>query len=173
MKIRLSNIADARAMARIYVQAWRDTYNGILPSDYLGTMSIPEHEHAFLNDLHDNRIICFVAEEGGNGVVGFVTGGPERNGNFIYSGEIYTLYVLRSYQRQGIGFKLVSALAAHLNRHAIYSMMVWVLKQNPNRRFYEKINGVYLYSHRTQFAGTKVQQIAYGWIDTNLILAHL
>jgi len=51
-----------------------------------------------------------VAEDAGR-VVGFITGGDERNKDDIYRGEIYTLYVLKHFQRRGIGGRLVSALA--------------------------------------------------------------
>jgi ribosomal protein S18 acetylase RimI-like enzyme len=102
-------------------------------------MSVPRHEQAFYNDLNSRQIISFVAENAG-GVVGFIMGGYERNLDDIYSGEIYTLYVLKNFQRQGIGGKLAAALATQFNQAGIYSMLVRVLKFNP-----------------------------YGWLDTSLI----
>jgi GNAT superfamily N-acetyltransferase len=102
-------------------------------------------------------------------VVGFVSGGSERKGDDVYTGEIYALYVLKSHQRIGIGAGLVSALARQFNHFGIYSMLVWVLEENPYRRFYEKINGIYLRNQRTPFAGEMLDTAAYGWLDTGLI----
>jgi hypothetical protein len=48
-------------------------------------------------------------------------------------------------------------------------MLVWVLKHNPYRRFYEKINGVYLRSSRLPFAGTLLDVVSYGWIHIGLV----
>ncbi|UCF93837.1 MAG: GNAT family N-acetyltransferase [Desulfobacterales bacterium] len=174
MQIRPAKLKDAHEIARVYVRTWRDTYRNIVPDGYLDAMAIPEVERSFLQELQDDQTFSFIAQEGGEkGVVGFVTGGFERKRDWIYSGEIYTLYVLKNYQRRGIGLQLVCALAEQLNRFDIYAMMVWVLKQNPYRQFYEKINGIFLRSQRIPFAGTALEAIAYGWINTDLILTPL
>jgi GNAT superfamily N-acetyltransferase len=131
-------------------------------------MSIPRHEQAFFNELNSKHIISFVAEDAGR-IIGFITGGYERNGDAIYSGEIYTLYVLKNLQRKGIGTKLVLALAMQFNRLGIYSILVRVLKLNPYRRFYKKINGTYLKTERLPFANEIMDVEIYGWLDTTLI----
>lgn len=156
-------------MSRVYVQTWQDTYLGAVPYYYLYTMSISRLEQAFLNEMKNKHVISFVAEDAGR-VIGFITGGYERKGDYIYSGEIYTLYVLKNRQRQGIGTRLVSALATQFNYFGIYSMLVWVLKENPYRQFYEKLNGIYLRTQRMPFAGEMLEVAAYGWIDTSLII---
>jgi ribosomal protein S18 acetylase RimI-like enzyme len=168
MVIRPSQRTDAHSMSRIYVQTWRDTYLSVIPCDYLFEMSVPQHEQSFFNDLNSRQIISFVAEDVGR-IVGFITGGYERNGDDIYSAEIYTLYVLKNFHRKGIGAKLVSALARQLNQSGIYSMLVRVLKLNPYRRFYKKINGMYLKTERLSFAGEIMEVEIYGWLDTTLI----
>ena len=170
MKIRPARQTDAGGIARVYVQTWQDTYRGILPDGYLDAMTVPGSERSFFQDLQNSRIISFVAEKKANEIVGFVTGGDESKRDWIYSGEIYTLYVQKDCQRQGVGLKLISALANRLNRLGVYAMQVRVLKQNPNRRFYENINGIALCTQRLLFAGTMLDAIVYGWISTDLIL---
>ena len=168
MVIRPSQKEDAHSMSRVYVQTWRDTYLGILPYGYLYAMSVSELEQGFIKELQSKHIISYVAEEAGR-VIGFISGGYERQSDHIYNGEIYALYVLKNYQRQGIGKKLVSALATRLNHFGIYSMCVWVLEHNPYRQFYEKINGIFLRNHRMPIADEMVDVVAYGWLDTSLI----
>ena len=155
-------------MSCIYVQTWRDTYLSVIPYGYLSSMSIPRHAQAFFNELSSKHIISFVAEDAGR-VIGFITGGYERNGDEIYSGEIYTLYVLKNLQQRGLGTKLVSALAMQFNRLGIFSMLVRVLKLNPYRRFYKKINGTYLQTEHLTFAAQIMDVETYGWLDTTLI----
>jgi len=168
MRIRPSKKNDARSIACIYVQTWQDTYLSLVPFGYLYAMSQRQLEQEFINELKSKKVISFVAEDGGE-VVGFASGGRERHGDYIYRGEIYALYVLKNHQRQGLGTELVSALATKLNHFGIYSMLVWVLEHNPYRRFYEKLNGIYLRKQRLPFAGEMLDTAAYGWIDTNLI----
>lgn len=168
MKIRPSKKSDAHSISCIYVQTWRDTYLSVVPFDYLYTMSVDRHERAFLQELDSRQILSYVAEVNGR-VVGFTTGGYERHGDAIYSGEIYTLYVMKNYQRRGIGRKLVATLTRQFKDLDIYTMLVQVLKENPYRHFYQKINGVHLRSQRLPFAGAVLDVEYYGWIDTSLI----
>ena len=155
-------------MSYVYVQTWQDTYLSVIPYEYLSSMSVAQHEKAFFNELSSKHTIGSVAEDGGR-VLGFITGGYERDGDPIYSGEIYTLYVLKSLQRRGIGKKLVSALALQFNRLGIYSMLVRVLKLNPYRRFYNKISGIYLKTEPSLFEDETIDVAIYGWLDTTII----
>lgn len=168
MQIRPSQETDAHSITCIYIHTWQGTYLGLVPFGYLYSMSLGRLERGFISELESKKVISYVAEDAGE-VVGFVSGGYERQGNDIYNGEIYALYVLKKHQRQGIGAELVSALANQLNHFGIYSMLVWVLEHNPYRRFYEKIDGMYLRKQRMPFSGEMLDTVAYGWIDTNLI----
>jgi ribosomal protein S18 acetylase RimI-like enzyme len=165
--IRQTQKPDVEAMSHIYVQTWRDTYLGILPFDYLFEMSAPHHRRAFWHELDRNDLIGFVAEDSGK-ILGFITGGLERHGDAIYRGEIYTLYVLKNYQRRGVGKKLVSALAQQFEGSGIYSMLVRVLKLNPYRRFYVKRNGIYLKTEYQRLARERLEVDLYGWLDLRL-----
>jgi len=50
-----------------------------------------------------------------------------------------------------------------------HSILVRVLKLNPYRRFYKKINGIYLKTERLPFADEIMDVETYGWLDTTLI----
>ncbi len=154
-------------MSCIYVQTWQDTYLSVVPYGYLINMSVPRQEKAFYKELNSKQITSFVAEEAGR-VFGFITGGYERRDDDIYGGEIYTVYVLKNLQRRGIGAKLVSSLAMQFSRSGIYTMLVRVLKDNPYKRFYSKINGTYLKAERMPFAGEMMEVEIYGWLDASL-----
>lgn len=168
MVIRPSRADDAHAISRIYVQTWRDTYLSIVPYGYLLEMSTSRHEQAFYDEINHEQVDGFVAE-GIRGVAGFITGGRERKDDAVFGGEIYALYVLKHFQRQGIGAKLVSALAGHLDRSGIHTLLVRVLKLNPYRRFYQKINGTLIRTERLPFAGEILEVEVYGWLDATLI----
>ena len=99
MQIRPSRKTDAQSMAHVYVQTWQDTYLGLVPFGYLYGMSARELEQGFLNEMESKRAFSYVAEDTG-GVTGFISGGYARQGDHIYEGEIYALYVLKKYQRQ-------------------------------------------------------------------------
>jgi GNAT superfamily N-acetyltransferase len=166
--VRPANTADAEAAAALYVQSWRDTYLGIIPPDYLYTMSVSDLAREFEQELADRHVFGFVAERRGR-LEGFVTGGAERSGDSIYAGEIYALYVRKTCQRRGIGTRLIVALASEFLRRDFHSLLVWVLMENPCRRFYEKRNGIFLRSRRAPFAGVLLDLTAYSWIHAGLL----
>ncbi|WP_366941807.1 GNAT family N-acetyltransferase [uncultured Nostoc sp.] len=60
-------------------------------------------------------------------IVGFVNGGQNRTGDRIYQGELYAIYIMEKYQRQGLGYRLISTVATRLLQSGISSMLVWVL----------------------------------------------
>jgi GNAT superfamily N-acetyltransferase len=78
----------------------------------------------------------FVAENEHGDIVGFANGGKELSGKYPYDGELYAIYLLENYQRQGIGNQLVRNVVQELHRFNIFSLFVWVLEDNPSRFFY-------------------------------------
>jgi ribosomal protein S18 acetylase RimI-like enzyme len=155
-------------MSRIYVQTWRNTYLSVIPFGYLFEMSTAHNERTFRSEIESRQVVGFVAENG-SGIVGFTTGGIERHSDVVYGAEIYTLYVLKQFQRRGIGALLVSALGDRFNQSSRYAMLVRVLKLNPYRRFYQKINGILIKSERLSLAGEMLELEVYGWLDTTLV----
>ncbi|MCL6633218.1 MAG: GNAT family N-acetyltransferase [Alicyclobacillus herbarius] len=51
------------------------------------------------------------------------------------------IYLLQDYQRQGIGRRLFRHVIQHLVQNECLGMLIWVLADNPSRRFYESLRG--------------------------------
>src|SRR3979409_2597882 len=97
--VRPARLDDAAGIARVSVASWRSTYPGMVPQGFLDSMD----EVAFAARWSDrlrhegSSRTSFVAEEGGQ-VVGFATGGAEREGDSHYQGELYAIYLLDEWQ---------------------------------------------------------------------------
>lgn len=163
--IRPARPDDAGPIARIHVDSWRAAYKKILPSAYLKRMNYGRMVQQFQNGLRDIRNSYLIAEKQQGAPIGYICGGPERTGREIYHSELFELYINPQHQHQGVGRRLLSALASNLYQRKFYALMVWVLASNPNHRFYEKTGGLYLGARTISFAGLKLQVAAYGWID--------
>src|SRR5215831_7763536 len=92
--------ADAAAIAHVHVATWRSAYRDLLPADFLASLSESQYEERWTRALRDPATRIYVAE-GGDGVVGFASGGPERAGETGYEGELYAIYVLQEAQGHG------------------------------------------------------------------------
>jgi ribosomal protein S18 acetylase RimI-like enzyme len=168
--IRAARPADARAIARLDVDTWRTTYAGMLSTAYLVGLSERRRELGWrgviLREPRDVRI----AMETGGAICGFGSCGPNRGDRF-YTGEVFTLYVAADWQNQGIGRCLLITLFRRLVAAGRRSAIVWVLRDNPSRFFYERL-GAQQVSHKAlPFGGAAVEAVAYGWRDLPAFLA--
>ena len=156
------------------VESWRSTYGGIIDQAFLDSMSIPEHELRFERILREQRHshVVFVVDDPASGVVGFASGGRERDLDRTYLGELYAIYLLDASRRLGWGRALVGAVAGWLAERSMRSMLVWVLRENqPARRFYERLGGVYVRDTRRLLRGLELDEVSYGWLDTTSLIA--
>lgn len=171
MYIRPARVADAAAIARVHVDTWRTTYKDLLPEDFLANLSYEQRERFWQNIVSnaDSSHRVYVAEDETGNLVGFASGGPERTDNKDYRGEIYAIYVLQEYHRQGIGRKLANALVKRLMQAGMSSLLVWVLAENRSREFYERLGGEPVFEKTTTIGDTRVIEIGYGWRDAGLL----
>jgi GNAT superfamily N-acetyltransferase len=97
--------------------------------------------------------------------VGFVNGGPERDGRDEYDAELYALYVLPDWHGRGIGKQLSETFAQSLIDSGYDSMFAWVLAENPARGFYETLGGTLVDERSIEIGGRPLVEVAYGWND--------
>jgi len=174
--LRDARCEDAHGIAVVHVASWQTTYSKILPAPFLEQLAVEPRERYWASLLcSDPRFeplhFMIVAEDNGQ-IVGFATGGAERSGKYPYMGELYALYLLDSYQRQGIGRRLVAQIASRMAQIEMNSMLVWVLTENPSREFYEHLGGEPVGAQLVTIGGESYEEIGYGWKDVNVLLSH-
>jgi GNAT superfamily N-acetyltransferase len=168
--IRPARPSDSEAIGSIYVNSWRAVYRDILPLRYLDEgLRVDKVAHSVRHALRAPQTFYLLVESGRT-PVGYIAAGPQRERDAIYSAELYELYLLPEFQRQGLGRRLLAHTARRLYASRFYTLMVWVLARNPNRRFYEKCGGIYLGSKNIVFAGRQLKVDAYGWVDITLAM---
>lgn len=167
MQVRPARVADSGAIARVHVDSWRTTYAGLMPDEVLAGLSYERRAQAWREVLSGigGGDITLVAEADPAGVFGFASGGPERENDAIYRGELYAIYLLAEHQGQGVGRQLVSAFARELVARGMNSMLVWVLAGNPARGFYERLGGTWVREKPITLGGATLVEVAYGWQD--------
>ena len=172
--LRRGRPGEGPEIARVHVETWRNTYAGIVPASYLVGMTegkkVTEWETALRRK--DGAEIVLVAEAAGapgTQIVGFGSCGPARGGPC--RSEVYTLYVAGDWQGQGIGARLLGGLFEALRSAGAKDALIWVLRSNPARFFYEAMAGQRLAERRAPFAGVQLEETAYRWPDLSDWLA--
>lgn len=171
--IREARLEDAGSIAQVYIEGWRTTYPGIVPDEYLANMSLEAHTKRWQDILSSGDGYVFVAEDETGKIAGFIWGGDVRDkSDPAFTGELHAIYVLKSYQGHDIGRRLVRTLAKQLLAVGIQSMIVWVLADNPSRRFYGKLGARLFKTAPYQVPGTDLflDDTGYGWTDIHALL---
>lgn len=164
--IRPAQIDDVPAMARVHVDTWRTSYVGIVPDEHLANLSYGRCEAGWIEYLGRSRGACaFVAEAPSGRIVALASGGPLQEPLAGYDGELYVVYVLKSFQGQGYGKRLVTQVARDLAGRGYRSLVIWVLKENPACRFYERLGGKLVAEKVVEIGGKALLDVAYAWPD--------
>jgi len=155
--------SDLNGIIRVNVETWKTAYKGVVPDDYIRGFAVRSQDKRWQNQLKNmiEENIFFIAENKKSEIVGFVIGGLERNKHPNYKGELMGIYVLKEYQRQGIGKALTRRIVEELIKMGINNMIIWVLENNPYRAFYDTLGGkvVDMKEHET----LKLPVVAYGY----------
>ncbi|HUG14004.1 MAG TPA: GNAT family N-acetyltransferase [Thermomicrobiales bacterium] len=165
--IRAATLDDAASIARVHVASWRTTYRGLVPDGLLDRLAVAPRERYWGGIIAnpDAPEFIYVAQSPDGEIIGFVSGGPEQQGSSEYTGELYAIYLLEDWQRQGIGRRLTREVARELLARGHSSMLLWVFAGSTFRRFYERLGGIVVAEKEETFGGATLLVVAYGWSD--------
>lgn len=180
MIYREATILDLKGIIKVGIDTWKTTYIGIISDDFLQGLSYKDKEQKWRqrleNPTHGAKI--FIAETIQNEIVGFALATLEKYNPLLVSiqpekfiGELCAIYVLKDFQDKKIGTQLIKLVTKYFLKNEIKSMIVWVLKENPYYRFYEKMGGKYVGEQSIEIGGKKYIEKAYGWENIEPILS--
>lgn len=95
-------LADCYDLAVLKGNVWNTTYQGIYPQERLTGYDVEKNKRIFESIVENHEISLYVAVDGEK-IVGFMTCGKPYKPFREYGQEIGLLYILKEYQRQGIG----------------------------------------------------------------------
>jgi len=166
--IRQAAVPDAPAIARVHVQSWRESYQGIVPQSHLEGLDEGERARRWHRQLEalQSPSAAFLALSGGAHdaeACGFVSCGPAREVFQGYAGEIYALYLLKAAQGTGLGRQMFETARQSLAACGINGLYLWVLSDNPAAGFYRHMGGRALGRKMLDIGGKPLEETAYGW----------
>ncbi|HYA79350.1 MAG TPA: GNAT family N-acetyltransferase [Methylocystis sp.] len=173
-RIRRATIADAEAIGRVHVAAWRETYVDLFPQAALASLDAAEQGEAWRETLQrltvDPAGAAFLLCDDRGEATGYAVCGLQRIDRLAalgYEGDFMALYLLRQAQRQGHGRALMGAMAAHLSGRGAGAASAWAFRDNARAcRFYEALGG-----EKTGIdgdwtvLGSTLPDVSYGWRD--------
>lgn len=167
IQLRAARPADAAAIATIHADTWQVTYAGILPPEMIAAQGYDVRLAFWKKTLVHSPQGVFIAEDDKLGPMGFASSGlaavPVRLETGNFRGEIYAHYVRPVCQGMGLGAQLLESTLANLSRAGYSAVMLWVLADNSACKFYERMGGQPISERTSDFSGSQLREVAYGW----------
>ena len=168
--VRGAQLVDAPEIARVHVEAWRETYAELVDEAFATSFGRTDRLEQWLRVFSDASPADVFVAEAENEIVGFASAGPIAHRWRGFDSELYTLYVLRAFHGRGIGRALVAAAGMRLRQRGRPSAVVAVLRQNENaRRFYERLGAREFGTYELNDEGRDLPHVMYGWKDLGSI----
>ena len=174
MIIRLATLADAPGMAQVMVDIWLAAHRGQVPDEqwqrrredwrYGDSERSWRSLLAEIADGSNTQDCVYVAIRDEGEVVAIALGCLAELDLLPNAAEVSVLYVHPAAQGQGVGRRLVRAVATHQANLGRQALMISVLTTNaPARRFYEALGGQLIGTRQTEDYGFPEPQVVYGW----------
>ena len=155
---RLSPRDDLAAVAHVYVASWRVAYAGLVPQDYLDSLT----EGVWMESLARRVNRTWVACEDG-AVIGVCSYGSARDEERAGWGEVVSLYVQPGRWGAGVGSRLLHAALDSLRAEGFAQAYLWVLEDNARARaFYERQGfGLDECGQSVEIGGVALREVCY------------
>ena len=154
---------DIPALAAVHVKAWAETYEN---ARHLPDFQLRERQWRHQFEVTDGNWFCIVAENPKGEFVGFAKGMAYKHSDLAdFSGELNKIYLLRDYQRLGLGTKLLCEVARRFLDKGITSMILFGESTNPSGYFHQAMGAEKIYGDHGEFHGS------YGWRDLKKLAA--
>ncbi len=157
---RPATVHDINTLARIHVQSWRETYDGLLSAKEIGAKTVAGRTALWQKAFEWGGSRVWII-----GDFGFAQFGPQREETWRVKGyqeELYVIYLLRS----GYGYGHQPLSAAHGPEGKPFTTCV--LAGNARAcAFNDKTGGKRLTTRSEQIGKSKIKEHVYGWTALN------
>lgn len=134
-------VDDCYTIAKLKGVVWNTTYKGIYSDEALTGYDVEKNEKIFRQIVCNPEIEIYVAMENDR-IVGFMTCGKPYKPFQHYEQEVGLLYILKEYQRQGIGKGFFDIARKQVKEDGYKEFIVSVNSENINAiDFYISVGG--------------------------------
>lgn len=139
--VRLATKNDIKELAILKQKVWDETYRGIYPDFNIDNFDYEKAEKRFLKIINNSNMVLYVVLIN-NVIVGYMSCGNPVRKYANYEQELSLLYLVKEYQKKGIGSKLFNLAYDKIKESGYHNFLVSCNKYNNGaREFYEKMGG--------------------------------
>ena len=130
-------VAQAAKLAQLHVKTWRETYQWLLPQDFLDKLSESkraENWSKIMETLTGDQLLLGAWR--GDELIAFLHAGPARTPVENSDFELFAIYVAKAAQGTGLGRELMNHFKRFGRKSGKKRAHLLVLKNNPAEPFY-------------------------------------
>ncbi len=144
IKIINAGVQDADTLGLLISECWRQAYAGIIPDDYLKTVTPEKRAERFRTDIPLNPDVEYDLIFVDTQPAGLMILMQCRDEDLPDAGDLTAIYFLSPYWGKGLGQAAIEYALQWFQSASYKQAVIWVLAENQRaRKFYEK-NGFYL-----------------------------
>lgn len=123
------------------MRSWQAAYPGIVPAEYLASLSIDRHEAMWRASIEKGAPQLLVARDEDETMLGWVSFGASRDeGAGSHDAEIWAIYIDAPAWGRGVGRALCDHALPRLRTQGFTCVSLWAFPQNTRAiRFYEAL----------------------------------
>ncbi|MFG6430214.1 GNAT family N-acetyltransferase [Roseateles sp. LYH14W] len=164
---------DADTVAALHATSWRSAYRGMLTDDFLDNQVVADRQAVWRERLQGPATapaFGVVAEDAKGQMIGFTY--VLLHHDPVWGSLIDNLHVLPEHKGDGIGRRLLQAVAKQLGTEHTRPCFLWVLDANePAKRFYARMGAEFAeQSMAPPFGGVSLPEWRCVWRDPATLL---
>jgi len=157
---RTAALNDCYEIAKLKGEVWNTTYRGIYSDKTLDNYDVERNKQTFESIINNSKTSLYIAENVEK-IVGFISFGEPYTPFAHYKQEIGLLYVLKAYQKIGIGKNLFLTAKNIIRNNGYHEFFVSVNASNKNAiDFYIAMGGNIIYMDEDKY-DKKEEQIKF------------
>jgi len=122
---------DCYEIAKLKGEVWNTTYRGIYSNEALDNYDVERNKRTFEGIVSSPKISLYIAVNIEK-IVGFISFGEPYRPFLHYKQDVGLFYILKEYQKIGIGKKLFSLAKENIRNNGYNEFFVSVNKYNKN-----------------------------------------
>lgn len=160
---------NIQAIAKIYTENWKTTYQGILPDSFLKSITYEHSKEKWLSYIHTDKQGAFVAVDENDMIIGFAAYKPYDDLKKCLL--LDSLHILQSVQGGGIGKQLIFTIGKYAYNNGYEKMSICIVKGNDRaERIYTYLGAKHYKDFIDDFEGTPSNSSVLLWDDLNMFI---
>ncbi|NMM64221.1 GNAT family N-acetyltransferase [Clostridium sp. P21] len=161
---------DIQAIAKIYTDNWKTTYQNILPDSFLKSMTYEHSKEKWSSYIHTDKQGAFVALDENDMIIGFSAYKPYSDLKKCLL--LDSLHIIQSIQGSGIGKKLIFTIGKYAYNNEYEKMYICIVKGNDRAEgIYAHLGAKHYKDFIDDFEGTPSNSSVLLWDDLNMFIS--